>query len=99
MSGDQRIVVVGSGPPGATAAAFLANAGMNVTLVEAGSATSALGLTVRVKGLTIAKVRRPLRQRTQGVNKSANRDVEFYEDLSPGGLTNHWSCAVPRFSR
>jgi choline dehydrogenase-like flavoprotein len=23
----------------------------------------------------------------------------LYEDLSPGGLTNHWSCAVPRFSR
>jgi choline dehydrogenase-like flavoprotein len=22
----------------------------------------------------------------------------LFEDISPGGLTNHWSCAVPRFS-
>src|SRR5262245_12099307 len=22
----------------------------------------------------------------------------LYEDIAPGGLTNHWSCAVPRFS-
>jgi choline dehydrogenase-like flavoprotein len=22
----------------------------------------------------------------------------LYEDVAPGGLTNHWSCAVPRFS-
>jgi choline dehydrogenase-like flavoprotein len=25
-------------------------------------------------------------------------DAVLFEDLSPGGLSNHWSCAVPRFS-
>src|ERR1041385_4893038 len=99
VSVERRIVVVGSGPPGATAVHVLANAGMDVTLLEAGSARSALGLTVRIGGFTVAKLRRPLRLRTSAVAMTADQRAELYEDLSPGGLTNHWSCAVPRFSR
>jgi choline dehydrogenase-like flavoprotein len=95
---DKRVIVVGSGPPGSTAALFLANAGLNVTLLEAGSERSAFGLTVRVGGFTVAKWRRPLKLRRDGVSMAADQKAELYEDLSPGGLTNHWSCAVPRFS-
>lgn len=98
VSDDQRVIIVGSGPPGATAAVFLANAGVKVTLLEAGPARAALGLTVRVGGFTVAKWRRPLRLRTDGVSMTADPNAELHEDLSPGGLTNHWSCAVPRFS-
>src|SRR5688572_3048103 len=98
MQDDRRVVVIGTGPPGATAALFLAKAGLDVLLLEAGLAGSELGLTVRVRGLTVMNWRRrPLRDVTE-VSRTADPDAEVYEELSPGGLTNHWSCAVPRFS-
>jgi choline dehydrogenase-like flavoprotein len=95
---DRRVVVIGSGPAGATAALFLARAGVAVTLLEAGSERSWLGLTLRVAGLTVVNVRRHLRQRTRDVAKAGDPNVELWEEIAPGGLTNHWSCAVPRFS-
>jgi choline dehydrogenase-like flavoprotein len=76
---------------------FLRRAGIEVLLLEAGSERSELGLTLRVRGLTVAKRRGPLQQRT-GVSKTGEPNAELYEQLSPGGLSNHWSCAVPRFS-
>jgi choline dehydrogenase-like flavoprotein len=48
--------------------------------------------------MTVAKRRGELKQRV-GVSKSAEPNAELYEELAPGGLSNHWSCAVPRFSR
>jgi choline dehydrogenase-like flavoprotein len=93
-----RVVVIGSGPPGATAALFLCRAGVEVLLLEAGPKNAALGLTLRVRGVTLAKLKRPLNGRS-GVTKTADPDAALFEDLSPGGLSNHWSCAVPRFSR
>jgi choline dehydrogenase-like flavoprotein len=99
---DRRVVVIGSGPPGATAALFLARAGIDVMLLEAGPRRSALGLTVRVRGLTVAHLARPLRRAADRAGISAvaaDAGVSIYEDLAPGGLTNHWSCAVPRFSK
>jgi len=94
---NNRVIVIGSGPPGATSAVFLRRAGVEVLLLEAGAEGSELGLTVRVRGLTVAKRRTALKQRT-GVSKTGEQDAELYEQLSPGGLSNHWSCAVPRFS-
>ncbi|MEO6603793.1 MAG: GMC family oxidoreductase [Polyangiaceae bacterium] len=95
---DNRVVVIGSGPPGAAAAVFLRRAGLEVLVLEAGSERSALGLTARIVGLTVAKRRRELQQR-QGVTRTADPDALLFEELAPGGLSNHWSCAVPRFSR
>ena len=89
--------MVGSGPPGAAAALFLCRAGADVLLLDAGSARSALGLTVRVHGFTVLKMRRPLRER-KDFRATSDPKARLFEDLAPGGLTNHWSCAVPRFS-
>lgn len=90
-------MVVGSGPAGATAALFLCRAGADVTLLEAGAERAARGLTVRVGGFTVLKQRRELRQR-EAYDATGDPDTKLFEDLAPGGLSNHWSCAVPRFS-
>jgi choline dehydrogenase-like flavoprotein len=95
---DNRVIVIGSGPPGAAAAVFLRRAGLEVLVLEAGSKRSALGLTARIGGLTVAKRRAELKQR-EGVTRTADPDALLFEELAPGGLSNHWSCAVPRFSR
>ena len=89
--------MVGSGPPGATAALFLARAGADVLLLEAGGEHAAAGLSVRVSGFSILKRRRPLRERSD-FTATGDPATKLYEELAPGGLTNHWSCAVPRFS-
>lgn len=94
---DNRVVVIGSGPPGAAAAHFLLRAGLDVLLLEAGSEQEADGLTVRVRGVTIAKRKGVLRQR-EGVTRTGDPQAELFEALAPGGLSNHWSCAVPRFA-
>jgi choline dehydrogenase-like flavoprotein len=93
---DNRVVVIGSGPPGAAAAVFLSRAGADVLLLEAGSEKAAGGLTVRVGGYTVFRYGRALKLRER---TTATADpAKFFEELAPGGLTNHWSCAVPRFS-
>ena len=88
------VVVIGTGPAGATAAHFLQQAGQQVLLLEAGPRHGSLGLTLRVNGLTLAKLQRPLPKRVV-----SSPSVLVYENIAPGGLSNQWSCAVPRFSR
>ncbi len=95
---DDSIVVIGSGPAGATAALRLTNAGVNVTLLEAGFPAGARGLTARIAGLTVVRLHRPMRPRVGDVRVTGDPATVLYEDIAPGGLTNHWSCAVPRFS-
>ena len=67
-------------------------------LLEAGSERAEVGLTLRLRGLTVAKYRRALKQRPQ-VTRTADTGAQINEELAPGGLSNHWSCAVPRFSQ
>jgi choline dehydrogenase-like flavoprotein len=93
------VVVIGSGPPAAAATELLTKAGIEVLLLEAGPADAARGLTVRVRGITVARIHRPLPKRTADLSVTGDPESELFEDVSPGGLTNHWSCAVPRFSR
>lgn len=94
---DKRVVVVGSGPAGAAATLFLHRAGVEVLLLEAGPLNRSFGVTARVAGVTIGKIRRELRTR-RDLRMTGDPTAELYEELAPGGLSNHWSCAVPRFS-
>lgn len=93
------MVVIGTGPAGAIAARILAERNVPVTLLEAGSRRSALGLTLRVAGVTLVSLRRRLQQRTDDVIRTGDPNAELWEDIAAGGLTNHWAGAVPRFSR
>jgi len=92
------VIVIGSGPGGATAAHFLARAGIATTVLEGGPEHGSLGLTVRVRGATLVHwSARPLARRLDAVSFD-NPQAELFEELAPGGLSNHWSNAVPRFS-
>lgn len=66
-------------------------------MLEAGAERSSLGLTARIRGFTVLKYRQPLKQR-ESFSAAGDPDTALYEALAPGGLSNHWSCAVPRFS-
>ena len=93
------VVVIGTGPAGAAAVAALVDSGVDVTVVEAGREADASGLTVRVGGATVFRSRRHLKAREDPVTVAGDPSTVVYEDMAPGGLTNHWSCAVPRFSQ
>jgi choline dehydrogenase-like flavoprotein len=93
---ERRVVVIGTGPAGSCAALFLANAGIDVTVLEAGLERAARGVTVRIGGVTVARTKRELHPRP-ALTMTGGKGAVF-EDLAPGGLSNHWSCAVPRYS-
>lgn len=96
MADPGRVVVIGTGPAGATAAVFLSRAGLEPLLLEAGSGGAALGLTARIRGLTVARLKPPLTRRDD-LTMTGDPAAGLFEELAPGGMSNHWSCAVPRF--
>lgn len=97
MNLSERVVVVGTGPAAAAAAVVLSEANHEPLLLEAGSGSALLGVTARIRGLTLAKVRPALARRSD-LTMTGDPKAELFEKLAPGGLSNHWACAVPRFS-
>jgi choline dehydrogenase-like flavoprotein len=97
MNESERLVVIGTGPAAAAAAVVLSEAGQDPLLLEAGSGRKQLGFTARVRGLTLAKIRPSLARRSD-LTMTGDHRAELFEALAPGGLSNHWACAVPRFS-
>lgn len=97
QTGDDAVLVVGSGPTGAMAAAQLVARGVKVTMLDAGF-TAPRGLVVRVGGNTLFRwkemglLERDRHEHTPGA------ETEWVSSRSLGGLTNYWTAAVPRFA-
>ena len=93
---DRRVIVIGSGPSGAIAALTLIEQGIPVTMLESGQ-TLPGGLLVRAMGKNLYW-RRP---EVDGLGRhvaSADPDARWHHALVPGGMSNHWAGAVPRFA-
>ena len=95
---DERVIVIGSGPCGAIAALQLTRRGVPVTLLESGRRRPG-GLLIRMAGNTILR-RMPAGtiDGHDGYDATLDPDTEWWRDLTPGGLSNHWTAAVPRFA-
>src|SRR5256885_17014947 len=96
LRNDGRVIGIGSGPSGAIASLTPLERGIPLPLLESGQAFEP-GLAVRLMGKTVYRkwpspaVRRPHRA-------SADPDALWHQALAPGGLSNYWTGAVPRFS-
>ena len=97
MSGDERqVVVIGSGPAGAAVARELTQIGIPVTMLESGSGFQP-GLLVRLGGRNFYRRTPPLGEEGRHEVSGDPRTL-CYAKLAPGGLSNNWTGAVPRFA-
>jgi choline dehydrogenase-like flavoprotein len=97
MSDDRRVIVIGSGPSGATAALKLVQQGIPVTMLESGRG-SARGLVVRAFGRNIYRKWPKEYQKEYESVATGDPQTEWHHALAPGGLSNYWTGAVPRFA-
>jgi choline dehydrogenase-like flavoprotein len=97
MDNSRRVVVIGSGPSGATAALRLVQRGVPVTLLESGTSFPK-GLIVRAFGRNLYRRWAPREPNQYGHVASGDVDTLWHHALQPGGLSNHWTGAVPRFA-
>jgi choline dehydrogenase-like flavoprotein len=96
MSIDETVVVIGSGPCGAMAAHQLVHDGFPVTMLESGSEDPG-GFLVRLAGRTVFRKGRDHSEEST-YSASGHPDARWYRTLQPGGLSNQWTGAVPRFA-
>jgi choline dehydrogenase-like flavoprotein len=96
MDDDRRVIVIGSGPAGAVAALTLLRAGIPVTMLESGQRPPH-GLLIRAMGHNVLRKRPGFASPKRHI-ASGDPNALWYHDLAPGGLSNHWTGAVPRFA-
>jgi choline dehydrogenase-like flavoprotein len=96
MPDDRQVVVIGSGPAGAAAARELAQNGIAVTMLEAGSGFQK-GLLLRMGGRNLFRMTPPLQEEADHSVSGDPRTV-CYVKFALGGLSNNWTGAVPRFA-
>jgi choline dehydrogenase-like flavoprotein len=96
LSDTDRVIVIGSGPSGAAAAMTLVRRGIPVMLLESGAARPG-GLVVRASGRNVFRVgARP--SPSNSFVASGDSGTQWHNALTPGGLSNYWTGAVPRFA-
>ena len=93
---ERQVVVIGSGPAGAAAARELVQKGIQVTMLESGTDFQK-GLLIRSGGKNLFRRTPPL-QEEGGHLVSGDPRTLCYAKLAPGGLSNNWTGAVPRFA-
>lgn len=96
MSDNRRVIVIGSGPSGAMAALALLRQSIPVTMLESGQELPR-GLLIRAMGRNIFRRRPGVESRKSHIS-SDDPNALWYHDLVPGGLSNFWTGAVPRFA-
>lgn len=79
------------------AAQQLVDGGVDVTMLDAGTGP-ARGFIVRVAGKTVARWVDPRAMRTDRHVAGGDPLTTWYSSMTHGGLTNHWTSAVPRFA-
>ncbi len=94
---DDTVVVIGSGPAGAMAAARLVANGIRVTMLDSGAAAPK-GMVVRAAGNTLYR-----RQDLHLLERDRNEQIpgqplDWVSSRTNGGLSNYWTAAVPRFA-
>jgi choline dehydrogenase-like flavoprotein len=92
----KRVIVIGSGPSGAMAALTLIEQGLPVTMLESGRDVPD-GFLIRAMGRNVFR-RRPQPADTNHDVKGADAGAAWVQSLVPGGLSNYWVGAAPRFS-
>lgn len=96
MSDERRVIVIGSGPAGAMAAHELIRQGIPTILMEAGDGFQG-GILLRMAGRNLYRRVPPMEHGTRHIN-SGDSQTDWYFNLAPGGLSNQWTGAVPRFA-
>ena len=96
MHDDRQVVVIGSGPAGAAAARELVQRAIPVTMLEAG-VDLPHGMLLRWGGQNFFR-RVPTLGEEAGHLVSGDPRTLCYVKLAPGGLSNNWTGAVPRFA-
>ena len=93
---DDRVIVIGSGPCGATAATRLVERGIPVVMLDAGLRAPG-GQLVRLAGRTVWR-RKGWAEYSEHRHDPPDDDVVWVSSLSLGGLSNYWTSAIPRYA-
>jgi choline dehydrogenase-like flavoprotein len=97
MSDGRRVVVIGSGPSGAMAARELVRNGIPTTMLESGTKPPS-GLLVRAAGRNVYRRGDPVEPSAGAFVPTGDPATMWTFNLAPGGLSNQWTGAVPRFA-
>ena len=94
---DETVVIIGSGPAAAMAAAQLVERGRSVTMLDSGS-RAPRGVIIRAAGNTVYRRMGYSLLSKDRLDSTTAPTVDWVSSLSNGGLSNFWTAAVPRFA-